>query len=290
LTTRNLKPTYRDQAGFLMPMGFPTENLADGMAFEPRDGDLFICTYPKCGTTWTQYIIYQLVRRKPIAASESLRDLFPHLEETGRDQAGQQPEPRLIKTHLPLAMTPMHPGARYLVVIRNPFDCCVSFYHHTRGFPKHYAFEGGSFDSYFECFLAGAVDFGDYFDHLLPWVAAAAREHVMLLTYEELKRDTQRAVASLARFYGGTAAATAAMPGELERIIDEASLGKMQQDQQRWASQRPPDSQFVRKGVIGDWRTVFSRDQARRLAEKFDQRAAGTGAARLWPVILAAAR
>jgi hypothetical protein len=273
-----------------MPLGFPAENLADGMKFEPQDGDLFVCTYPKCGTTWTQYIVYQLVRRKPIESGESLRELFPHLEEIGRRAAAAQPTPRLIKTHLPYRMTPMHRGARYLVVIRNPFDCCVSFYHHTRGFPKHYAFEGGSFDSYFECFLAGQVDFGDYFDHLLPWLAASVDDHIMVVTYEALKGDTVGTIANVARFLGGVARETATEPGAIERIVAEASFDSMHRNQQRWSSARPDDAKFVRRGVVGDWRSHFSPAQARQLAARFDERTAGTAAAGLWPDILDEAR
>lgn len=27
----------------------------------PRDSDIFVCTYPKCGTTWIQHICSQLL-------------------------------------------------------------------------------------------------------------------------------------------------------------------------------------------------------------------------------------
>ena len=30
-------------------------------AFEPRDGDIFVCTPAKCGTTWTQAIVANLL-------------------------------------------------------------------------------------------------------------------------------------------------------------------------------------------------------------------------------------
>ena len=53
----------------------------------------------------------------------------------------------MIKTHLPFAMTPWHDEALYVYVARNPFDCAVSFYHHTRGFPQHYRFADGTFDT-----------------------------------------------------------------------------------------------------------------------------------------------
>ena len=70
---------------------------------------------------------------------------------------------------LPFARTPWSVQAKYLYVARNPFDCAVSFYHHTRGFVRHYDFAEGTWETFFDCFLRGEVDFGDYFDHLVSW-------------------------------------------------------------------------------------------------------------------------
>ena len=135
-----LKPSYRSHRGFLMPMGFPVEGLDSGMAYRAEADDIFVCTYPKCGTTWVQYIVYLLIRQRTLDADDSLSELFPHLEEVGREAVAALPRRRLIKTHLPRDMTPWSSEARYVVVLRNPFDCVVSFFHHTRGFPRHYDF------------------------------------------------------------------------------------------------------------------------------------------------------
>ena len=50
------------------------------------DNDLFIVTYPKCGTTWTQHIIFLILNDGvPLPADEQLNVIFPHLEEVGKE-------------------------------------------------------------------------------------------------------------------------------------------------------------------------------------------------------------
>jgi hypothetical protein len=190
-----------------------------------------------------------------------------------------------------LGRTPWSPAAKYVYVARNPFDCAVSFYHHTRGFPKHYDFAEGTWDVFFEYFLRGEVDFGDYFDHLMSWWPKRDAPNVLFLTYERMLEQPLAAVRRLALFLGGDAARAATDPGVLERIVAHSSFGEMRVNQRRWSSARPPDMpEFVRKGVAGDWRNHFSKDQARRLAAKLLARTQGTGAESLWPELARAAQ
>lgn len=285
------KPRYTVHDGFRMPMGFPPEGFLSGLTYEPGRDDIFVSTYPKCGTTWMQYIVYLIARRgEPLPAGASLGDGFPHLEEVGAEAARALAPPRLLKTHLPLPMAPFSPAARYLYVARNPFDCAVSFYHHTRGFVKHYDFAEGTFDEFFECFLAGEVDFGDYFEHLLSWYAKREEPNVLFLTYEAMRADPAGAVRAVGRFLGPTHEAAVEDAAVLGRILEHSSFASMRRDQLRWASARPAGMpEFVRKGVVGDWRSHFSPGQARRLARKFGDVTGGRGAYRLWPDIVAQA-
>jgi hypothetical protein len=275
-----------------MPMGFPVEGFDSGQRYRAEPGDVFVATYPKCGTTWMQYIVYLLLHdAEPLPRGERLDAVFPHLEEVGEVAVRALPEPRLIKTHLPFERTPWTPGARYVYVARNPFDCAVSFYHHTRGFVRHYDFADGTFDEFFECFIGGEVDFGDYFDHLASWLPHVREPNVLFLTYEQMLADPAAAVVAVGAFLAGAAARIAAEPALVARIVAASSFDSMSRDQRRWSSARAANMpEFVRKGVVGDWTLEFSVEQARRLAAKFAERTRGTSAETLWPDVLAAAR
>jgi hypothetical protein len=284
-------PRYTIHDGFRMPMGFPVAGFASGQRYRPHAGDIFVASYPKCGTTWTQYIVYLLANEgRPLAAGTKLDEVFPHLEEVGEERVSALPEPRLIKTHLPFARTPWSPAAKYLYVVRNPFDCAVSFFHHTRGFVRHYDFADGSWDTFFECFVRGEVDFGDYFDNLLSWWPQRTAENVLFLKYEQMLAAPAATVESIAGFLGGAAREFASDPGRRDAVVRATGFTQMQRDQNRWSSERsaamPP---FVRKGVVGDWRNHFTAEQARRLGAKFRARAAGSSLEDLWPGLVATA-
>jgi hypothetical protein len=287
-----IRPQYRIIDGFRMPLGFPPEAFRSSLTYEPRPDDVFITTYPKCGTTWMQHVVYMMFHdAQPIAANASVHDVFPHLEEVGREFVEALPPPRLIKTHLPLPMLRFGWQTKYIFVVRNPFDCAVSFFYHTRGFEKHYSFSTGTFDDFFEVFVTGEVDFGDYFEHLLSWYARASQPNMLLVTYESMKRDLDAVIVKLGAFLGGPAAAVAADAEARARIVSGTHFSRMSQDQQRWASARPQDqSPFVRKGIVGDWHNHFSREQLRRLLERAESKTRGTDVLDLWPDVFAQVR
>jgi len=271
-----------------MPLGFPPEGFVSGMAYEPRPGDVFVATYPKCGTTWMQYVVYLLLGGQPLAGGRLLGDVFPHLEEVGREGIAALPPPRLIKTHLPRTMAPFGEVARYIYVVRNPFDCVVSFFHHTRGFVKHYDFAEGRFDDFFECFIAGEVDFGDYFEHLLTWYAVIEADNVFFTTYERMKQDPEGTIAAVGAFLGLTGEMG---PERVAQVAEESGFDRMRRNQDRWASRRPEGMPpFVRKGIVGDWKSQLSAGQVRRLLDALQTRTRGSGASDLWPDVVAEAR
>ena len=282
-----MKPAYAIYRGFRLPASFTLEAFSSALDYAAAPGDIFVTTYPKCGTTWVQHIVYLLLNDgTPLGADEKLDDVSPFLEEAGGGVVQAMPPPRLIKTHLPFEMTPHHEEARYIYVARNPFDCAVSFYHHTRGFPAHYDFADGTFDEYFECFVAGEVDFGDYFDNLASWYEHRNDANVLFLTYEAMRHNPEEAIRTIAVFL-----AIPADDGLVESVLEYSRFERMRENQDRWSSRRPNGMPgFIRKGVVGDWKSQFSPGQVRRLLEKSSARAEGSKLESLWPDIMADAR
>jgi hypothetical protein len=281
-----ITPSYTDHNGFRMPKGFPVEGFVSGLKYEAQPNDLIVATYPKCGTTWMQHLVYLILNDgNPIAADERLDQIFPHLEEVGNDyicassscnnsSAAGCNNYRLIKTHLPYSMTPQNPVAKYIFVARNPKDCVVSFFHHTRGFVKHYNFSEGSFDTYFQLFLTGKVDFGDFFATLRSWYDHKDDPNVLFLTYEQLRTNTRAAVLSVAEFLDPDVYPARLLKDEhiLNQILLHSSLDSMKKEPGRWSSERPKEhTPFIRKGSVGEWKDLISDEQAALLDQRMHE-------------------
>ncbi|NKB55168.1 MAG: hypothetical protein GKS00_02430 [Alphaproteobacteria bacterium] len=104
--------------------------------FAPRDDDIFICTPPKCGTTWTQAICALLIFGhadsdvKPGVISPWLDAKHQPMDEM-LAMLEAQTHRRFIKTHTPLDGIPYYPQCIYLAVYRDPRDVHFSMRNHA---------------------------------------------------------------------------------------------------------------------------------------------------------------
>ena len=288
-------PKYTKHAkhnDFLMPFGFLEENFSTRLTYQPTEADAFVSTYPKCGTTWTQHIIYTILNHGvPLQADQRMNVYFPHLEEVGCDYVQKLPKTnghfRLIKTHLPYDMTPMSSSAKYIYVTRNPKDCVVSFYFHTKGFINCYDYGDGTLDEYFELFFDGKVDFGDYFVNLKSWLRHRNDENVLFITYEDLVTDYRGGVLNIASFLGGRFKDMLLENNEsmLQKVMEGCSFNHMQKDLLRWCSKREDKfTPFIRNGKVKDWENHLSKYQIKRLDQKLEKELGVDAIASLWPV------
>ncbi|CAF4442273.1 unnamed protein product, partial [Rotaria sp. Silwood2] len=258
-------PKYANNHGYLLPFDIPCDRFDSALEFHPKSNTILICTYPKCGTTWMQNIVYLLRHDgEPFSSHLNVDDEIPHLEFKGSTHCENYV---VVKTHLPLNLLHWNEQAKYIIVARNPKDCCASFFHHTRGFVKHYDYAHGTFDDYFQRFLNGQVDGGDYFDYFASWQSRLNDRNVFFCTYEQLICDTKEIVKRLALFLE-----IKIDDNILEKVLHHSSFQSMKKDLHRWSSERPKDMpEFIRRGEIGDWRNHFNEEQSKLIDMKVEQ-------------------
>lgn len=166
-----------------------------------KPDDLFIATYPKCGTTWVQQIVHQLRSRGSMDFAE-ISGVVPWLEsawDMGIDPAADQDwTPRAFKSHFSWHEIPK--GGRYINVVRDPEDVIVSFYRFFEG----WFFEPGSItldDFGFNFFLTGTKS-GRYWEHVKAWWPQRTRQDVLMLAYENMTTDPAATVGTIGDFLG----------------------------------------------------------------------------------------
>ncbi|NWR94814.1 ST6B1 Sulfotransferase, partial [Furnarius figulus] len=113
------------------------------------------------------------------------------------------PSRRIIVTHLTPDLLPpsiFQSNAKILVLVRNPKDTAVSYYHFCNKLPSLPSF--ASWDEYFADFMNGKLAWGSYFDYLLAWDKYIDNERIMTISYEELKEDQVQGMKKIAAFFG----------------------------------------------------------------------------------------
>ncbi|KAI6186811.1 Sulfotransfer-1 domain-containing protein [Aphelenchoides besseyi] len=269
--------------GEVWPPIFQAEKVRSAKTMQPFPTDVFVCTYPKCGTTWVQHICSQLMMNEygPEEGQE-LCKTSPMIEKMGADYVNALRHPRLLKTHFSYYNCPKNSKAKYIFAVRNPKDCLVSYYFHNRNF-KIYNWADGDFDVFFELFASGQLAFGDYFDHLLSWLPHINDKNILFLTYEEMFENLDEAIQKIGHFIGGNAADMVDDSVQLEKIVNESHIDAMKKNQSRWfPGNHLRQENFIRKGGSRDWKNYMNREQSDRLDAIFRTRMAGTIAEDWW--------
>ncbi|KAL7537103.1 hypothetical protein ACHAWF_005660 [Thalassiosira exigua] len=204
--------------------------------------------------------------------------IFPHLEEVGKEHIKTKAKVlggyRLIKSHLQFKDMPKNPKAKYIFVSRNPKDVVVSFYHHTVGFPCHYDFSEGKFDTYFNIFLEGKVDHGDYYEFLRQALDHKDDPNTLFLRYETGRKNAREYILQIASFLDDSIYPAKLLADDeriLKLVMEHSSLKSMKKDPLRWCSDRKGHQPFIRRGDTGTWGELLSEDQAALLQKRLDE-------------------
>ena len=163
--------------------------------FSPRNTDIIITPFGKCGTTWTQQIFHTLRTRGDMAFDDISR-VVPWIETSGLlgldINAEQVTSPRGFKSHLSFDRIPK--GCKYINVIRNPLDAAFSSFKFMEG----WYLEFGAVSA--DVFVTQSLKRGDYYRHFISWWPQRVNKNVLYLVYEDMKRDIGRNIKKISEF------------------------------------------------------------------------------------------
>ena len=240
--------------------------------FTHRPGDIFVCTPPKCGTTWTQTIVASLLWPDGLAPGPVMTvspwldaQFYPVDELVARLEA--QTHRRSIKTHTPADGIPIFDDAHYVFVARDGRDAFMSYCHHYEVFKndvrealnQRAAVEGvppmpdwnGDVHGFFRRWLEEA----SLFHHVATFWAERDRSNLLFVHFSDLKRDLGGEMRRIAAFLE-LDVPEARWPKVIERCTFDAMRARADEIGTFWNFEGGAQS-FLYKGTNGRWRDVL---------------------------------
>ncbi|XP_048793682.1 sulfotransferase 6B1 isoform X1 [Lagopus muta] len=238
---------------------------------EARRDDMVLVSYPKCGVNWLIQIlndlIFTTIQSKPVSTE------LPFIECGDPDKyqrMKQIPSPRILATHLNYDFLPksiFKNKAKILVLFRNPKDTAVSFFHFHKNVPSVPSYS--SWDEFFSEFMNGKVGWGSYFDHAVTWNKHIDDENTMIVMFEDLKENLASGVKQIAEFFGFFPTTE-----QIQSIADRATFQAVKNKAQE--THGAVGTVLFRKGVVGDWKNLFTEAQNQEMDAKFKACLEGT--------------
>ncbi|XP_075258017.1 sulfotransferase 1E1-like [Convolutriloba macropyga] len=194
--------------------GIITEKvLEDVHSLTTRDDDVFLITYPRSGTTWTQHIMLALQhgpnRLGDMLKNRELHSHFPFLEMrhfiSPNVNLDEVTSPRFLKTHLPPSLAPKEiftKKPKCVFMFRKPKEVCKSYYNFHLHIPKYV--QPQDMAQFVDWFTNGPINYGDYWQWCAAWFEFIRQNEsrCFFMFYEDVLLDFHGKVTELSDFLG----------------------------------------------------------------------------------------
>ncbi len=207
-----------------------------------RANDIFFASYPRSGSTWLRFVMYESIAGE----SSGFGNVNTSIPDVKDHKTGLPLMPnggRLIKTHE--VYHPEYKKAVYLV--RDPRDVALSEY----AYQTALGLVDMPLDAYLPLFLSKGVNpFASWSDHVKSWLESPLGEDKLLVVkFEDLRRDTVNGVAEIIRFYG-----LEPNLAQIQKAVDNNSVERMKAKEKEAPQRASKKGQFIRSGSVGGWR------------------------------------
>jgi len=251
--------------------------------FKHRPDDIFICTPPKCGTTWTQAICAMLIFGKvdhglqPGVISPWIDAAFAPIEDYLL-QVEEQNHRRFIKTHTPFDGIPYFEECNYLVVFRDPRDAYFSGLNHRDNMTDQElaesAFPSGA-NAYNDWLMAerepGTWDLQsvDSLCHFFKtYWSYRDLPNVHFFHYSDMKKDLNKAVTRISNALG-----LSYSESQIAAFAEGASFDKMKNNAAQFAPESgtgiwKKEGDFFASGKNNQWKGKLSAEQLTAFDER----------------------
>ncbi len=144
---------------------------------------------------------------------------------------------------------------KYIIGVRDPRDKLISEYWHSRNFPRHWAHKQAHEQS-IEEFISYKLESGEFEKETLNWIRNWLENRdskkSIVIRYEDMLNNPNTVLEKIFNFLGFKIEQK-----KIENIIEINSFDKIT-GRKRGENN---DTKFVRKGVSGEWKTIFSKEQ-----------------------------
>ncbi|CAH0401653.1 unnamed protein product [Chilo suppressalis] len=268
----------------------------DILEMEVLEDDVWMCSYPRTGSTWCQEMVWLIGHDLDYEGAKSLQQIrcplvelscimqHGHTEWYNESVKGTTvelvkhhlPHPRYVRSHLPWELLPLdiekEDGTAKVKVIytsRNPKDMVVSYYNYL--ILVHDL--KGTFEEFCDMFMKDLVPFGPVWSHILGFWNRRHDPNVLFIKFEDMKRNLPKVVRQTAKFLNKEMTEE-----EVDKLCDYLSFSNMKNNRavnlevvlERTFGKsylEQTDLRFIRKGEIGDWKNFMFED----LSRKFDE-------------------
>jgi hypothetical protein len=220
------------------------------------ENDVFIASYPRGGSTWTRFVLYELLSGES-SNFDNVNRGIPEIGIHWHAKPLLPGEGRLIKTHEPYRKE----YARAIYLVRDMRDVIFSQFSREKELGILY----DDFDGYLTKFLQGKISgFGAWQAHIQSWLECplAHSGDLLVLRFEDLRKDMESALTRTVDFLGVPAA-----PEAIRAAIANNTLDRMRQKEEKSVtlhhSKSGEEGRFVRKGAVGGWREKLSDEHLR---------------------------